>query len=231
MTKLKAIFFDLDGTVTDSAEIVAEAMQAMYLAQTGKELPITDFYKYLGPPLSWSFANLGASPEEMNTWLADYRKRYLQKMPLTPLFPGIKELLAQLSEKGFQLAVATSKNTKYAIEVCTYTDVSKYFREIFGADDSGCLGTKALVVESAIKGFVRRGIIPAEAKRDATGFREDVIMVGDRIHDIEGAGKHHIRTILVGWGKAPATEREKAWAIAENPADLLALLLNFSEKN
>lgn len=226
MGKLQAILFDLDGTVTDSAGIVSEAMQAMYLAQTGRELPVESFYKYLGPPLEWSFRDLGATPEQVPVWISDYRARYLQKMPLTPLFPGIKELLTQLARSGFTLGVATSKNTKYAIEVCTYTDVRQYFAEIFGASEDGRISTKAEVIESALNGFTQAGYLAPvkDAPFAADGYREDVVMIGDRIHDIEGAAAHQIHTILVGWGKAPDTERAQAWQIAQSPAELFTML-------
>ncbi|XCB30267.1 HAD hydrolase-like protein [Arcanobacterium hippocoleae] len=224
MKTLKAVLFDLDGTVTDSAEIVSEAMQAMLYSRTGIMRPIDSFYKYLGPPLSESFQDMGAKPEETAAWLEDYRTRYLKKMPLTPLFPGIKELLAQLQSYGFALGVATSKNTKYAKEVCDYTDVSQYFTEIYGASEDDKRSTKALVVESALAGFTQKEILQPEALLSPDGFRDDVVMVGDRIHDIEGAGAHHLRTILVGWGKAPQTERNLAWKVVETPAELQELL-------
>lgn len=226
MGRLQTVLFDLDGTVTDSAGIVAEAMQGMYLAQTGRELPVESFYKYLGPPLEWSFQDLGAKAEQVQTWIDDYRSRYLKKMPLTPLFSGVKELLAELQELGLTLGVATSKNTKYAIEVCEYTDVRQYFTEVFGASEDGRISTKDEVVGSALAGFAKAGLlaIATEAPIDAAGYREDVVMIGDRIHDILGARKHQIRTILVGWGKAPDTERAQAWQIAQSPAELLAML-------
>ncbi|MDR6938972.1 HAD hydrolase-like protein [Arcanobacterium hippocoleae] len=224
MKKLKAILFDLDGTVTDSAEIVSTSMQEMYLARTGKQLPVESFYKYLGPPLPWSFADLGAQPDEIPQWIAEYRDRYLKRMPQTPLFPGIKELLAQLVDAGYALGVATSKQTKYAIEVCDYTEVSTYFTEIYGASADGRLSSKALVVESALAGFTERKIIDPAPELDSTGFRTDVVMVGDRIHDIAGAKEHQVRTILVGWGKASQDERAQAWAIANTPAELIQLI-------
>ena len=51
-------------------------------------------------------------------------------------------------------------------------------------------------------------------------------MVGDRIHDIEGAAANGLDTILVEWGEAPPEERDEAWRIVETPEELEKLLLS-----
>jgi phosphoglycolate phosphatase len=51
------------------------------------------------------------------------------------------------------------------------------------------------------------------------------VLVGDRVHDIEGAAANGVPTIFVDWGYGPAGEQVGAIAVAHTPAELRNLLL------
>ena len=93
-------------------------------------------------------------------------------------------------------------------------DLTKYFDVIAGASDDETRSAKADVIE--------------EALRRLTAIGADVsnpVMVGDRIHDVEGAAAHGVPTIFVEWGYGSPAEQVGAVAVAETPADLRSLLL------
>jgi len=87
--------------------------------------------------------------------------------------------------------------------------LTRFFDVIACAADDESRGAKELVIEDALAGLHDKGI-PTD----------NVIMVGDRIHDVEGARVHGIDTILVRWGYGGPTEWAKAHSVVDTPREL-----------
>ncbi|MBS6275232.1 MAG: HAD hydrolase-like protein [Actinomycetaceae bacterium] len=222
MTKLRAVIFDLDGTLIDSAPLVTQAIQQTMINKTGKHIPLADLQQFVGPPLSTTFRNLGAGAET-SAYVEEYRRLYSQTINQTPLFPGVRELLKKLQNSGIFMAIATSKREDLAQQICAELDIAHFFTKICGADLADKKADKATIIGRALQGFYEAGQL--DKPSDVENYRSDVVMVGDRIYDIVGAKTHNIATILLTWGAAPAEEYQQAYQLADSALDLEKLLL------
>lgn len=203
------LLFDLDGTLTDSVDgIVASFAHAL----TSVDVPVPGgdvATAIVGPPLVDTFVSLGLPEETTARALAAYRDRYGRiGWRENAVFDGIAELLRDLASTGRSMAVATSKNEGLAHRILEHFHLAQHFTVIAGASDDGTRRSKADVVARALVGL---GITPIDL---AAGGTPDVVMIGDRIHDIEGAAKFGIPAIAVGWGYATENEvRDAAWTV------------------
>lgn len=194
----KYIFFDLDGTLTNSKEGIIRSLEYAFLKLGVPSPDDSVLDKFIGPPLSVSFRDfLGFDEEISEKAIEKYRERYVvegiyENYP----YDGIKELLAEVKNSGKILAVATSKPEFMAKEVCDHFGLTEYFATVAGSANES--EGKADVI---IKAFDRLAI--PESERDC------VLMVGDRMHDILGAHKCGIKCCGVGYGFAPEGEFEE----------------------
>ena len=185
-TRPQLVIFDLDGTLTDSADgIVASFRHA--LAAVGAEVPDGDLAgRVVGPPMHHTLAELGLG-EQVDDAVAAYRAEYTRRgWAMNTMYDGITDLLADLQAAGVRLAIATSKAEPTALRILEHFGIAERFEVIAGASPDGTRATKADVV--------------AHALRQLDPLPERVLMVGDRAHDVEGAGAHGIATVVVGWG-------------------------------
>jgi phosphoglycolate phosphatase len=180
------VIFDLDGTLTDSAQgIVASFRHA--LDAVGAVAPEGDLAGLIvGPPMHHTLRDMGLG-EQADAAIAAYREDYLDRgWAMNRPFDGIPALLADLRTAGVRLAVATSKAEPTAVRILTHFGLDGHFEVIAGASVDGLRATKSEVV--------KRALAQLEPLPDR------VLMVGDRSHDVEGAAEHGIDTVVVAWG-------------------------------
>lgn len=212
------ILFDLDGTLTDPKEGITKCV-AHALRHFGIETEDLDsLTTFIGPPLIDSFMEFyGFSREQAEEAIVVYRKRYTEvgwseNVP----YPGIHALCAKLKAAGKKLLVATSKPEGPAVRIMEHFGLAQYFDLIGGAPlDNSERGRKAAVIRDTLE---RAGV--ADLSR--------CVMVGDRLHDIDGAHEVGIPVIgvLYGYGDRAEHEAHGADDIAENLSELETLLLS-----
>ena len=211
MLKYRSVLLDLDGTLVDSAPGIVSTI-AFTLKELGRPVPpMSELLRWVGPPLPQSFEVRGnMSAEEAKEAVTIYRTRYLDVGVYdSKLFDGVAGLLRGLEDAGAHLAIATSKPTTPATIMLEHFTLSDHFDVISCAADDESRGTKAEVVEDALSGL-----------RDK-GFQTDnAIMIGDRVHDVEGAAAHGLETILVRWGYGGPSEWEQAQQLVDTPRQL-----------
>lgn len=210
----KAVLFDLDGTLTDSGEGIMNCVQ---LALNHFGIPVEcrdDLRVFVGPPLRETFPKFGIPEAEVEHAIEVYRSRYntvgiFENEP----YPGVRELLQTLKERGFRLFVATSKPEVSAFRVLDRFDFSQYFEEIAGATWDGSRDSKEAVIAYLL---------------EKIGDVDQAVMVGDTRYDVAGASAHGIPTIGVSWGYGTVDELQAAGAvaIADTAEALLTLLEN-----
>ncbi|MCV7349809.1 HAD-IA family hydrolase [Mycobacterium parmense] len=179
------MIFDLDGTLTDSAEgIVASFLHA--LGHIGAPVPEGDLVaRIVGPPMDDTFRAM--LDEDAEQAIAAFRAEYGSRgWAMNTLFDGIEQLLADLRGAGVRLAVATSKLEQTARRILAHFGLDGYFEVIAGASPDGSRKTKEEVLAHALAAL--------------RPLPERVLMVGDRSHDVHGAAAHGIDTVVVGWG-------------------------------
>ena len=146
--------------------------------------------------------------------LVAYRSYFVERgMYENSVYPGIITLLQELFDAGRRLAVTTSKPLPYAVPIIEHFALAGYFEGVFGptADDDG-IDKKAVVAHA----------LNAMAIDDTT----NVVLVGDRFHDVVGAHENGIACIGALWGYGSRDELVAAGADAlAADVDELAILL------
>ena len=200
----KLLLFDLDGTLTASAEGITKSVRyALEQLGRGKEAEdLKALEVFVGPPLLEQFMKYSKMEEkEAEEAVRLYRERY----NVTGLFEnrpyeGIPKLLGRLREAGFLLGVASSKPEILVKRILEHFEMTRYFHEIVGSDYNRLKMTKADVIEEALKrtGFENR--------------REEVLMIGDRHYDVNGAKEASVSCLGTAYGYGTAEELEEAGA-------------------
>jgi len=209
------ILLDLDGTITDSAPGIISTLK-WTLEQIGQPVPPSeDLLKWVGPPIMDSFRDFaGLNLEQANEALAVYRAKYLDDGAYdSTLFPGMPALIRDIHRRGIPFSLATSKPELPATLMLEHFDLANHFTVITGASADEVRSEKADVIAEAL---VRLEGVGADLSNP--------VMVGDRIHDVEGAAAHGIPTIGVDWGYGAAEEFVDAIAVVSTPAELAGLL-------
>lgn len=210
---MRTVLLDVDGTLADSAALITEHLAAA-LTHVGAAVPGPEVLRTLvGPPFETALPPLGLTPAQTAAAIAAYRETYdLVAATHTPLYPGVPELLEKLDADGFRLAVATSKPERTARAIVTGVGIAGRFAVVGGADHAAGRVGKAAVVGSVLD---RLGVDPRI---------EPVVMVGDRHHDVDGAGVHGVPTIGAGWGYAEPGELDGARRTVADVDELLDAL-------
>ena len=212
------ILFDLDGTLTDSGLGITKAVQYA-LGQMGYEVPPREsLFSFIGPPLHKSFQkHYGMDEETAVEAVRQFRVYYNQMGGIleNEVYPGIRELLADLKKAGKRLLIATSKPQAAAELVMHHFGLDEWVPEIVGGTDD-TRNTKGKVIAYTIREY---GIDPKTA-----------IMVGDREHDIHGAAENGIPAIGITWGYGDRAELEGAGAAAvcDTPTETVQYILRGS---
>jgi phosphoglycolate phosphatase len=186
VARAQLVLFDLDGTLTDSAQGIVSSFRHA-LDAIGAPVPQGDLAtRVVGPPMHHTLNEMGLGERAADA-IAAYRADYSTRgWEMNKLFDGIPALLADLGAAGVRLAVATSKAEPTARRILAHFGLDEHFEVIAGASVDGVRATKADVV--------------AHALAQLEPLPDRVLMVGDRSHDVEGAAEHGIDTVVVGWG-------------------------------
>lgn len=206
MLNYQTVLLDLDGTLVDSAPGIVSSISHTLRTLERPVPPMKELLRWVGPPLPESFGlRSGLSAAEVDEAMKIYRAHYLDVGAYdSKLFDGMGSLLLGLKKAGAAVALATSKPITPASVMLHHFTLSGYFDVVAGAADDETRGRKDQVIEDALAELTLKGL-------DTTS----IIMVGDRIHDVEGARAHGIDTIIVRWGYGGPAE----WAQAEHCVD------------
>lgn len=214
MNSFNTVLFDLDGTLTDSAPGIINCYRHA-LNVMGFDEP-EDIMRVVGPPLYDSFAELcGMNSEQVQEAVRVYRQRYADTgLFENNVYDGIPEMLKKLKDSGIKLCVATSKPEIFAVKILEKFGLAEFFDVIGGADINGTRNAKQEVIEYVLS---RAGI---------TG-RTDVLMVGDRSHDIIGAKQCGLpcMAVLWGYGSCEEFEQHKADIIVNTPQEAAEIII------
>lgn len=198
---MKNYFFDLDGTLTDSADgiinSVLYSLKTFGIEETDRE----SLRSFVGPPLKDSFMErYGFSPKQAEEALLRFRERFasigiFENLP----YEGIRELLSELHFRGDRVILATSKPEEFAKRILDHFDLTPYFDHICGANmDESHRVEKEDVLQYALE---ESGADPGAS-----------FMIGDRKYDVEAGRKLGFSTVGVLYGYGSREELEAAGA-------------------
>ena len=204
---MQVLLIDLDGTLSDSAPGILSSLRRAFVDVGVPPLDERTELSLLGPPFYESLPPL-VGADHVPAIIDAYRKYYNTAMFDTKIYDGMVDVLADLRARDITLGVATSKPEAYAVPIVEHLGITEYFEVIGGDALDGSRDTKAKVIASVLERLGQ----PDPA---------DVLMLGDRSHDVDGARAHAIECLGAGWGYGSSGELDGAVEVFATPRDLL----------
>lgn len=210
---VRTVLFDLDGTLVDSAALITQHL-AGALRAVGAEVPgPAELMRLVGPPFETALPEIGLTGEQTTAAILHYRSTYDPVAAQeSVLFPGVPALLEKLAGAGLRMAVATSKPERTAVRITAALGIADRFALVGGSDPAMGRVGKGPVIASVL------------TRLDLDPTRAEVVMVGDRSHDVEGAIANGVPAIGVGWGYAEPGELADADLVVPDLDALFVIL-------
>lgn len=187
MTRYAAVLFDWDGTVMDSTYSIASSIQ---LASADLQLPVPSIQQaswVIG--LSLESALYRAVPdltaEQMPLFLERYRYHFMQRDPHIKLFDGILPFMGELRGRQIALGVATGKSRQGLDRVLQQVKLSTFFDATRCADETRSKPDPEMLHQLLVELMLEP---------------EQVLMVGDTVHDIHMAANAGMDSVAVTYG-------------------------------
>lgn len=182
---IKAILFDLDGTLIDSTDLILFSFNHVLKTYLNKEVPEQEIRSLFGRPLHYQMALFGGE-DRADELVARYREHNLasHEEHLKPI-EGVKETLEALKKKGYLLGIVTSKkedSARLGMKICQIED---YFDVFVFSDDVTIHKPEPQPVLYALE---KLNIKPEEA-----------VYVGDSTYDMISGQRAGVETVGVGY--------------------------------
>lgn len=212
--KYKVIVFDLDGTITASDLGITNSIKYS-LNYFNIDKNNEDLTRHIGPSLVSTFREyLGDDKATIDLAIEKYREYYVAKgMFENVVYEGVEETLKAIKDSGRQIILASSKPMVFCERILEHFELAKYFDFIGGSNLDETRTDKVEVIKYSLENIGKQ-------------IDEDVLMVGDRKHDIIGAKALGIDSVGVLFGYGDREELETAGAdyIIENIGELLQII-------
>ena len=208
------IIFDWDGTLINSIDWIASCLQYA-AAQYNCPIPESQAAKdVIGLSINKAMQTLfpevdGQTQQQL---VACYSQKYFSKqISKDDLFPGVYEMLIELNEAGYQLAVATGKNRAGLQEALRATGTEELFCITRCADETASKPDPRML---------------NEIMQHTDTAKERALMVGDSIHDLQMALNAHISAIAVSCGahSEECLQRYNPLLCLQQPSELLTII-------
>jgi len=211
---LEAIYFDLDGTLTDPKPGITRSIQYALQKLDHPTMPTEDELTWcIGPPLRASFVRLLGAETSADLAVSYYRERFSDVgLYENGVYDGIGEVLTSLCASGHRLFVATSKPHVFAERIIDHFGLRDHFERVFGSELDGTRVDKSHLLEYALK---QASVDPART-----------LMIGDRSHDMVGAKNNGMKGIGVLYGYGTRDELLDAGAhhVCATPGAILGCI-------
>ncbi len=209
---IRAVIFDLDGTVVDSNELHVDAWDETF-RKYGKQFPRQELHRQIGKggdqylPVFLDEREMHEIGKEVEAFRSDlFKRNYLARVKP---FPKVKELFQRIREDGKRIALASSGNAE---EVTHYVELAE-LGDLF----------ETQTTKSDVDHSKPRPDVFLAALRHLGTPAEETIVIGDTPYDVQAAKKAGMQTIGLRCGGFPEDELVAYGAVAiyDDPADLL----------
>ena len=210
----KAVLFDLDGTLADTAADLGAALNHLRVREGLAPLALPEFRSYASSGARGLLkVGFGLLPEDTryesmrNAFLDFYEANICVQ---TRLFPGMPELLDAIEQRGLRWGVVTNKSKRFTPRVLAALEVDKRAACIVCGDSTPHLKPHPASLQLAAS---QLALNPAEC-----------VYVGDDLRDMQAARAAGMQSVAAAWGYGEAFENWKADRIAAHPTDLISTL-------
>ena len=212
------IYFDLDGTISDSAPGIIDSVKYALSYFRIDEKDEKKLNLFIGPPLFDAFSAVyGMTKEDADRAVEKYRENYNKNGAIYNfnIYDGVEDMLKALKKASKKLYIATAKPTEFAKKILDRADLSKYFDNIYGASFDETRRTKTAVIEYAIK--------------ENNHKKSDILMVGDRENDVTGAKNNGIDVlgVLYGYGSQEELKDAGCKNIVKTPKEVAEFIIEY----
>jgi phosphoglycolate phosphatase len=202
------IVFDWDGTVMDSTAVIARSIQAAS-RDLGLQVPSDEVARHvigLGLDQALRYAVPDCEPQRHGELVARYRHHFFSQEDEMPLFEGAEDLIRELRDEGYYLAVATGKNRIGLDRAMQNSNMAHYFHITRTADKTASKPDPTML---------------HEILDDLDVDVQSALMVGDTTHDLQMAINAGMASLAMTHGAHPPEQ-----LLALNP---LAMLNDFND--
>jgi len=187
-SSVRALIFDLDGTLIDSQRDLIRSVHAM-LEEMGREQlhedTISGFIGHGAPQLVGRALGSGATEDECRRALKSFLAYYEEhKLDSTRAYPGVPEALEHLA--AFPMAILTNKPVRVSMRILEELGLAKYFRAVYGGNSFETKKPDPLGARTILREF---GAAPAEA-----------VLIGDSEVDVQTARNAGTLAAAVNYG-------------------------------
>ena len=215
--KIKAVLFDLDGTLLDTSSGILGALKEAISECGLSPIKKGDESIFIGPPMQKTIGEYYHLDKEKSMQIANiFREKYKTHHFLlqAKLYDEIVPLLMELKKKNIKTAVATYKREDYALDLLNCFDLTKHFDVYHGSDADGKMSKSDIIEKCLAEMGVNKG---------------QTILLGDTNSDLQGAINAHCLFVGVTYGFGYKNKNDLpldsiAVGIIDKPLELLDLL-------
>ena len=194
----KAILFDFDGTIANTAPGIVKTMEHTFM-EMGITVPSEEAMRAtIGLRLDLALKQLGElNDNDAEIATETYRRLFpIYEVNYVSIFPGIKETLAELQQQGVRLAICTSRDAKSLDMICEHHGIKDFFEtRVTNNDHLAPKPAPDLVLALLNKMQLQK---------------EEVLVVGDTTFDIEMGNRAGCNTVAVTWGNHSRQQLKEA---------------------
>jgi len=196
---IKAVLFDMDGTLIDAPEAICSVVSETIRELTGDEVSQEEIAKYIGRPIWEFFEELSPELREKSREAsAVYRKKYdLVAEGMTRLLPHAKETLAELKGKKLKIGVVSQRPVELTWRILKYMGLNEFVDRVTSGEETRPKPSP----DSLLQAMDELGVKPNET-----------VMVGDATFDIDAAKRAGTKSIGVMTGVGTREELKKSGA-------------------
>ncbi len=213
----RLILFDLDGTLVDSRRGIEHSLRLTLAAHNIHVPAEVDLRWCIGSSLWAIFEHFLQTTDRhrLEGAVAMYRHIYRDgPMFEYTVYDGVIEALHTLSAYGVRQVIATAKVHEYAREVIGTSPINNYISHVYGSELDGTNVEK--------RDLIRHILHEEQVTPD------QVLMIGDRHHDVDGACANGVAAIAAAYGYGHVAEWSRAAAIINSPRELVSTIRSLS---
>lgn len=209
--KLKAILFDLDGTLVDSAQSIGDVLNQMRKERNLGYLEIQKYREWVSLGANDLVANsLEILVSDVDPFLQDFRIRYARKkIENTDIFPHVKETLNQIKSLGIIMGICSNKPVHLCQKVLSDLNLDGFFSCVVGGGSTTSSKPSREPIDLALSMLGQ--------------FHQDALLVGDSTVDQKASQNSGLPFVFFSGGYNDGVDLSEVAATISSMNDLIPL--------